>query len=203
MPTMYTPLTDGQYGRAATFNAPLQEMETAILARYGVLRTVQAWTTLTADAASISPTIAAGYNTIQLMMALRSNNAADNDSLRITINNDVSSTYVWRYLMVNAAATPTGSSGVTGFVLANCATGATSTSGAYAYVNMRFSLASTAAAKMGNYESVHQATVGTVPNAAWGSLLYPTSAIISSLQIYPNSGTAFVAGSSYAVYGMS
>lgn len=201
--TFFTPITDGELGRSAAVNSRLAEMELAILARQGVLVTLADWTTLTQDALVISPTVIDGYNTLELKMALRTDRAgAANDSIRITINNDTSNTYVWRYMLVTSTIASAGSSGVTGFQLANAATGATATSGTYAYVSVRFSMASSAVARTGNFESVQQDTTGAVPTACWGSLLYPVAAAIASLQVVPVNGTYFTAGSQYALYGM-
>lgn len=199
MATFYTQLVDGQPNRAATFNAALDQMEDAILARAGNLVRLTAWTTLTADTPSISIPVVAGNYGLQLMLSLRTDRAANtDDSIRIRLNSDTASTYQTAYMKGGAATTY---SITTGFQIDFGAAAATSTSGLYAYSIVKFSRVSDAAARAGRFDTVHQATTGTSPNFLEGATWYPTAVAISSIQIVPVNGSNFVAGSQYALYG--
>lgn len=203
MAILYTELVDGQPRRAATFNAPLQQIEDAILARAGYFLQRTAWTAITVDAPSISIPVVAGDNTIQLMLKLRSDRAggATDDPIRIKLNSDGTSTYQTVYILSAGPATSAYSI-VTGFQIDYGATAASSTSGLYSYSVVKFSRSSDAAARPGRFETVFQATTGTAPKLLDGALWYPTAAAISSIQIVPVNGSNFVAGSQYALYGM-
>ena len=201
MATLYTPLVDGQPRRADTYNAPLQEMETAILARDGAFVQRVAWTTLTVDTPSISINAAFGDNGLQLMLKLRSDRASNtDDSVRVRINSDTVSTYLTVSLLSNGPAT-TNYSQTTGFQLDYGATGATATSGLYSFSIVKFSLASAASARAGRLETIWQGTTGSAPRFYDGATWYPTAAAITSIQIVPVNGSNFVAGSQYALYG--
>lgn len=201
MATLYTPLVDGQPRRADTYNAPLQEMETAILARDGAFVQRVAWTTLTVDTPSITINAAFGDYGLQLMLSLRSDRAGNTDDpIRILINNDSVSTYRTVHMLSTGPAA-TGYSITTGFQIDYGATGATATSGLFAYSIVKLTRASEAAARSGRFETVWQGTTGSAPNLLDGGLWYPTSAAITNLKIVPVNGSNFVAGSKYALYG--
>jgi hypothetical protein len=202
MAVLHTPLTEGQPNRAATFNAALQQIEDAILAREGYFVQRTAWTTLLTDTPSINIPVVAGDNTVQLMLKLRSDRAGNTDDpIRIKINSDGVSTYQTVYILSTGPAT-TAYSIVTGFQIDYGATGATASSGLYSYSVVKLSRASDAEARAGRFETVFQATTGTAPRLLDGSLWYPTAIAVSSIQIVPVNGTNFVAGSQYALYGM-
>jgi hypothetical protein len=199
MAILFTPLVDDQPNRAATFNAPLQEMEDSILARNGAFAQRTAWTTLAADATSISITVLAGDTGLTLYLKLRTDRAGNtDDSIRVRINNDVVSTYQTVSTYIGAA---TAFSITTGFQLDYGATGVTATSGLYAYSVVTLTRASDAAARAGRYDTVWQGTAGSTVRLLEGATWYPTAAAITSLQIVPVNGSNFVAGSQYALYG--
>jgi hypothetical protein len=200
MPTFFTPLVDGQPNRAATFNEPLQEMETAILARAGTVTALQAWTTMVEDDTEIVIDVVVGSNTLELMLMLRTDRAgASDDAIRITINGDVANTYSVRYALIDAGVASAANSGLTGFQLDYAATGATASVITYGCARILISQASTAAAHGMNYES----TAGDVVRFCVGSGIYPVASVITQLRIVPVNGTNFVAGSQYALYGMA
>lgn len=204
MATLYTPLVDGQPRRADTYNAPLAEMETAILARAGTMVTRQPWTTMSVGDTKIVLDVVAGDNMLQLMMTLRTNRAgASDDAIRITINDDVANTYASRYALVDGSVASAGNSATTGFQLDYAATAATATAGTYSYVMVRIPMASVASARAMHYDSAMQPSVGGTMRLCVGSGFYPGTAIVTRLRIVPVNGTNFVAGCRYALYGMA
>lgn len=205
MATLYTPVVEGQPNRSATFNAALDSMEASILARAGTIVTRQRWTTMAVADTKIVIDVVAGDNTLQLMLALRTDRAgASDDAIRITFNDDTSSTYISRYARIDSSVTAVSNSGTTGFQLDYAATGATATAGTYGYVRLTIPLASSSSARGMNYETVALPTTsGGTMKFCVGTGFYPTSAVISRLRIVPVNGTNFVAGSQYALYGMA
>jgi hypothetical protein len=158
---------------------------------------------LTADTPSITINVVAGDNTLNLIAALRTDYAGDNDSIRIVINGDTSNTYLTRFLRVDTTSTNVPYSATTGWQLDYAANGATSTSGLYGYLNLKIPLASELQPKLAQYDSVTLPAIGAVPRLCLGSAVYPASAAVTQIRLTPVNGTNFVSGCRYTLIGMA
>lgn len=198
--TLYTPMTDGELGRAAQINYRLQELEDAILEGEGLMRARTAWTTLSADAASITIPVTAGDNTLMLMANLMTDYGAQAyDTVLLTFNNDTASTYTVRYGSVDGGGSVVDASGTTGFPLAKAA-GTNATNNYFSFLKFTIPQASDLLAKACRYSSMLPYVPPTYND---GLGIYPTAATIASIKLAPLNGTVFVSGSRYALFGVN
>jgi hypothetical protein len=203
MATVYTPLADGELGRAANINSRLQQLEDAITVGAGLMRARTPWATLSANAASITINVEAGDNTLQLMATLQTDYAAQAyDTVLLRFNDDVSSTYTVRYGLVDSGAggSITDASGTTGFPLAKAAYGYLTATETYGFLKMTIPLASSLVAKACRYQSV---LPGAYAAYADGAGVYPAAVTITKITLLPVNGTVFLAGSRYALFGVN
>lgn len=200
---MYTPFTDDEPGQAATFNLRFAEMEAAITARRGAMIASTTPTTLAADAANITIDIVAGYDMLTLHASLRTNRAAANDDIRVTFNDDISSSYITRYILCDTVGAPSagGATSTSGLTLGYGANGATATANTFSSLILRIPLASASLLKGVTWESVQSDSSITNPRLIVGGGWYPTASVITRIKLAPVTGTLIVTGSSYAVYG--
>lgn len=198
----YTPFADNDPMTAVALNSRFAEMEASIAATPGAMIARTAWTTMMADAASITIDVVGGDNTLLLMACLRTDRAANAiDSVFVTINDDVVSTYTVRYGYFDGGASYTSidDSGTTGFPLGAAATAVNAVTGRYGYLVLEIPLASSASPKPCLFQSISDASY---PAFASGAGFYPVSAAVTRLKMVPRYGTVFLTGSRYALFGM-
>lgn len=205
MPDLFTPLTDGEMGRADAVNSRLREMQAAIQANPGAVIARTPWTTLAENEGSITIDVSAGDNTLELMACLRTDRAANQiDSVLLTFNDDISSTYTAKYGYFDGTGSGSGysvvdASGSSGFDIAAAAAAATAVAGQYSFLRVMIPQASSAAGKHCPIDSISNASY---PAYAFGAGYYPNPVTIVRLKLTPKNGTVFLAGSRYALFGM-
>lgn len=199
MAAFYTPLADGQPRRAETYNAPLQEMEEAILARQGAFSARIAQTTLSSDTATITMDLATqNYPTLLLVATLRSKSASV-DNLRIRFNGDAFGTYTANLVAIDSSATYSGTSNAGSFDLTSIVQSDSVGAGQYTFVTVTIAQAHLPTPKMIEFQAGRDAT----PKLWWGAGYWPGSTVISQISLFLSSGSSFATGSTYALYGMS
>lgn len=198
MATLYTPLTDGQPRRAATYNTPLQEMEEAILARAGIFSARVPTTTLSADAASITLDLAVtSYPTLMLVATLRSKSASV-DNLRLRFNGDLASTYVLNMVAIDGSDSYSGPSNVGSFDFTSIIQSDSVGVGQYTFLTITISQAHLSTPKMIEFQAGRDST----PKLWWGAGYWPGAAAVSQILLSLSSGSNFASGSTYALYGI-
>lgn len=198
MPDLFTRLVDGQPRRAATYNAPMEELETAILARQGAFAAQQITTTLTSDTSTITINLAVtSYPTLVIVASLRSKSASV-DNLRMRFNGDVASTYAMNIIAIDAGATYSNTSNAGSFDITSIIQSDSAGAGQYTFVTLTISQAHLATTKMIEFQAGRNAT----PLMWWGNGYWPGAAVISQVSLFLSSGSNFATGSTYALYGM-
>lgn len=204
MPVFFTPLADGDVGRADAINSRFTEMEAAIQGNPGALIALTPWTTLVDNQASITIDVAAGYNVLHLQASLRTNRAGSAiDSVLLTLNDDISSTYTVKAGYFDGSGSGynlADTSGSNGFDIAAAATAATALSGQYSFFRVQIPEASSAAAKHCAIDSICDGA--TYPAFIFGAGNYPNPVTITRIKLVPKNGTVFLAGSRTALFGM-
>jgi hypothetical protein len=200
----FTPFGTDEPGASANINYRLAEMEAAINARHGAM-VERTQLTLPADAATITIDVTVGDNLLMLVTNLRTNRAAANDAVYMTINDDITSSYIVRYIFADTVGAPSaaGASSSNGFTLDYAATGASAPANTFASMMMRVPMASSSILKACTYDISQSDSAASFPRLVMGSAWYPAAAAVTRLKLVPVNGTLFVAGSSYTLYGYS
>jgi hypothetical protein len=198
--TFFTPLADGDLGRAEEVNSRLREMEAAITARRGVMVQLVEWTTLTADAAYLSINVPLGYARLKLIACLRSNGGVTSDSLKIALNDEFINTYKTR---VMANGSDASYNTVDGWTVPACAASPTSPAGNYGALTVNIAEASSSNPKQANFESTVFYLASSGLDTVWGSASTTITSPIVRIRMTPVSGTLLMAGSHYTLCGMN
>ena len=159
---------------------------------------------LTQSAASVTfdnlPT--SGYTDLKIVYSMRSNRASGDDAAFLRINGDTASNYSYRFLRGGGSAADSGSNATASFIYigqvpAANATASTFENGEFYIPNYRASTA----------KSISVDAVGennaTSAYAMFTAGLWNSSSSITSLNIYPENGTAWVANSTFSLYGIA
>jgi hypothetical protein len=159
---------------------------------------IAAKTTLGSDATITLSSIPATYAAIRIIAALRSDRAAANDIVGMQFNSDTGANYNWRLLATSA--TQSNASGDTqidaGVIVAN-----NTTDGLAVLDVLIANYADTSHEKNGGGLTYsNHSTVNHLSNWYWG--ISPIAAI-STIDLFPDVGTNFKAGSWYMLLGLT
>ena len=161
--------------------------------------------TLASSAASVTfSSIPATYTDLVLRLSARTDNGAVNDGIIMTINSTAGTAYSKTTLLGNGAtATSTRSSSTNAFGTSpNGATGSTATASTFGSIEIYVPSYTVSQNKPFAYFGVGETNAATAYMGAIAGF-WSNTATISQLDFTPNSGTNFVTGSSFYLYGIS
>ncbi len=209
MATYYTPIVDGEQGNAATFNTRFQELEDAIGNASNVMGAIQPWTELGGNEATIDITaIPSTYSILHLVALLKSSTSGTPAELVINVNNDTTQANYYALHALHAVSVGgvteqlgTGFNGW-GFASALVQTG---TSQLFSVMELKiYRYASTNVFKQMTYQGyAHQGDSSNTLKVLVGGGVWKQTSAITSLKMAQNSADTFVAGSRYALFGIT
>jgi len=160
---------------------------------------------LASSAASVTfSAIPATYTDLVLRLSLRTNNSGLNDSLSMIINSDTATNYSFRWLRGNGAAASSSSATSASAFSSNAGgvNGDTSTANTFGSIELYIPSYTVSQNKPFSLMGVGENNATTAymnPIAA----LWSNTSTITQLNFTPVSGTSFLSGSSFYLYGIS
>ena len=146
-----------------------------------------------------------GYTDLKLVVSARSNRSASTaDNIRMQFNNDTGSVYSLRYIEGNGASASSAATGTTTSLLIAYTNAAGSTSNTFDNTEIYIPNYRSSTAKSTSTDNVVETNATTAFTVLAAGLWNPaTQASINSIKLFPQVGTAFVANSTFSLYGLA
>lgn len=146
-----------------------------------------------------------GYTDLKIVVSARSNRAASTaDNIRMQFNNDTGSVYSLRYIEGNGASASSAATGTTTSLLIAYTNAAGSTSNTFDNTEIYIPNYRSTTAKSTSTDNVVETNATTAFTILAAGLWNPAiQASINSIRLFPQVGTAFVANSTFSLYGLA
>lgn len=146
-----------------------------------------------------------GYTDLKLVVSARSNRAASTaDNIRMQFNNDTGSVYSLRYIEGNGASASSAATSTTTSLLIAYTNAAGSTSNTFDNTEIYIPNYRSTTAKSTSTDNAVETNATTAFTVLAAGLWNPvTQASINSIKLFPQVGTAFIAGSTFSLYGLA
>lgn len=196
----FDPFTSDEPGSADTLNARFAQMQAAIEARAGSFFTYQQATVLVDSQANITiPISQIVHSTLMLVLLLRTDRAVAVDDVGLQLNENTTSGYAWQVAQLVGGAFAFNNNTGSHITLQLAASGASAAADRLAYSMVTIEAAMETSAKLVIYDNASNASGN---RAHFGSGSSPVMGALTSLTLFSPTANSFVAGSSYALYGM-
>ena len=157
---------------------------------------------LGSSAASVTfSAIPSTYTDLVVRWSARSDRASVSDTMKLRINSDSGANYSWVYLLGNGSSASSSINSALDYISLGAADAATATSNTFA--NGELYIPNYLASTKKPLSSINAQEDNNTAAQLWNmASLWQGTAAITAIQLFPNIGPNFVAGSSFYLYGI-